>query len=154
MSFDPGKSGPAPRGEGVRVGIVAACYNRERTDRLVALVGDELLRLGTSEDAILLRRVPGSMEIPFALSRMARSGRFDALIGLGVVIAGDTTHHDVIGQTTAASLQRISIDTDIPVINGILVVESESQADDRLGAKVDRGAEFARAAIALTHFEI
>lgn len=154
MSFDPGPVGGDPDGGGLRIGIAAACYNRKKVDRLISLVGEELQRLGVSGDAILVRRVPGSMEIPFALSRMAGSGRFDALLGLGIVIAGDTSHHDVIGETTALSLQRLSMDRDIPVVNGILVVHSEQQADDRLGTKVDRGAEFARAAVSLANFNL
>ncbi len=153
MSFSPGEWDLPSDGKGLRVGIAAACYNRGRVDHLISLVGDELIRLGLAEADILVRRVPGSMEIPYALARLAESGRFDALIGLGVVIAGDTSHHDLIGETTAASIQRISVDRAVPVINGILVVESEKQADDRLGRKVDRGAEFARAAVALARFE-
>jgi len=154
VSFDPDTPREAPDGKGLRIGIAAACYNQDRVDRLVTLVGDELLRLGVAADAITVRRVPGSMEIPYALGRMAEPRRFDALIGLGVVIAGDTSHHDVIGETTALSLQRLSIDRQIPVVNGILVVLSEQQADDRIGAKVDRGAEFARAAVSLANFQI
>ncbi len=154
MSFDPGSPNEKPEGRGLRIGVAAACYNRERVDRLISLVGDELIRLGVAGEDIIVRRVPGSMEIPFALGRMADSGRFSALVGLGVVIAGDTNHHDVIGETTALSLQRLSIESGVPVINGILVVNSGQQADDRLGAKVDRGAEFARAAVALANFEI
>lgn len=154
MSFDPGQPNQAPDGRGLRIGIAAACYNQARVDRLISLVADELLRLGVDEEAISVFRVPGSMEIPFAAARMAGSGKFDALLGLGVVIAGDTNHHDVIGETTALSLQRISIESSIPVVNGILVVNSEAQADDRLGGRVDRGAEFARAAVSLANFKI
>jgi 6,7-dimethyl-8-ribityllumazine synthase len=144
----------APDGRGLRVGLVAARYNRERVDRLAGLVRDELLRLGVAADGIRTGRVPGSMEVPFAVARLARTGSFDALLGLGVVIAGDTSHHEVIAFTTAASLQRISVDTDVPVVNGILVVDSEEQADDRLGRRADRGAEFARAAVALARFRL
>ncbi|MFP4357220.1 MAG: 6,7-dimethyl-8-ribityllumazine synthase [Puniceicoccaceae bacterium] len=153
MSFDPGEAGLPLDGAGRRIGIVAACYNRGKVDRLAGLVGEELLRLGVAAGEIAVRRVPGSMEIPFAVARMAGTGRFDALIGLGVVIAGDTAHHEVIGYSTAASLQRVSIDTGVPVVNGILVVDSDEQADARLGGRVDRGAEFARAAVALANFQ-
>ena len=153
MSFDPGQTDLPLDGTDRRIGIVAACYNRERVDRLVGLVGEELLRLGVSADRIAVRRVPGSMEIPFAVARLAGTGRFDALIGLGVVIAGDTSHHEVIGYSTAASLQRVSTETGVPVVNGILVVDSDEQADARLGDRVDRGAEFARAAVALANFQ-
>jgi len=153
MSFDPGNPSEMPRGDGLRIGIAAACYNRERVDRLIELVRNELMVLGMSAGEVTVRRVPGSMEIPFAVARMAESGRYDALLGLGIVIAGDTNHHDVIGETTALSLQRIAIERGVPIVNGILVVDTEKQADNRLGAKVDRGAEFARAAVSLANFK-
>ncbi len=154
MSFDPGTSDPSLAGSGIRIGIIAACYNRERVDKLARLVAAELGKLGVDSGQISLVRVPGSMEIPYAAARMARTSRFDALIGLGIVIAGETNHHEVIGHSTAASLQQIGSDSGVPVVNGILVVNTEQQASDRLGDKVDRGAEFARAAVALANLRI
>jgi len=154
MSFDPGKSELQLDGRGLRIGLIAACYNQERVDQLIRLVAAELERLGVDSAAIELARVPGSMEIPHAAALFAKRGNLDALIGLGIVIAGDTSHHEVIGNTTASSLQQISMKTGIPVINGILVVDTEEQASDRLGGKVDRGAEFARAAIGLANLNV
>lgn len=154
MSFDQAISDLKLEGKGLRIGIVAACYNGERVNKLLNLVVQELEKLGVDQTEIRVERVPGAMEIPFAASRLSQSSDYHALIGLGVVIAGDTNHHDVIGYTTAASLQQISIATGVPVVNGILVVETEQQASDRLGDKVDRGAEFARAAIALANLEL
>jgi len=153
MSFNPGNSELPLDGKGLRVGIVAASYNLARVNDLIRLVAAELERLGVEDEAIRLVRVPGSMEVPYACARLAKGQNYHALIGLGVVIAGDTNHHDVIGYTTASSLQQISIDSGIPVVNGILVVETEEQATDRLGGKVDRGAEFARAAVALANLK-
>jgi len=154
MSFDPGTAKIQLDGDGLRIGIVAACYNREKVDQLIRLVTDELERLGVSEDDIRLERVPGSMEIPFAAARFAKNTDCRAVIGLGLVIAGETNHHDVIGFSTATSLQKVSIETGTPVVNGILVVDTEEQASDRLGGKVDRGAEFAQAAVALANLQI
>jgi len=153
MSFDPGNSNLELEGQALRIGIVAACYNGEHVDKMIGLVTAELERLGVADDHIRLERVPGSMEIPYAIANLARNSGCNAVIGLGVVIEGDTNHHDVIGYSTAISLQKISIDLELPVINGILVVNTEQQAADRLGGKVDRGAEFARAAVALANLK-
>ncbi|MGE9291744.1 MAG: 6,7-dimethyl-8-ribityllumazine synthase [Puniceicoccales bacterium] len=149
MSFNPGDSGLNLEGKGLRIGIIAACYNRERVDKLIQLVLDELQALGVDEEHTRIERVPGAMEVPYAAARLAKQSVYHAVIGLGIVIAGDTNHHDVIGFTTANSLQQISIQSEVPIVNGILVTNTDQQADDRLGDKVDRGAEFARAAVAL-----
>lgn len=154
MSFDSATSDLPLRGEGLRISIVAASYNRERVDKLTALVTSSLTSMGVREDDIRIERVPGSMEIPFAAKLLATKTDSHAVIGLGIVIAGDTNHHDVIGYSTAISLQNIAAETGVPIVNGILVVNNEQQADDRIGDKVDRGAEFAQAAVALANLKI
>tara|TARA_R100000027_G_scaffold67717_1_gene68132 strand:- start:9292 stop:9756 length:465 start_codon:yes stop_codon:yes gene_type:complete len=154
MSFDSGLFDLPLKGEGLRIGIVAAAYNRDRVDTLTRLVVSSLEEMGVLETDIRFERVPGSMEIPYAASQLAKNTDCHAVIGLGIVIAGDTSHHDVIGYSTAISLQNIATSTGIPIVNGILVVNTEQQADDRIGGKVDRGAEFARAAVALANLKI
>ncbi|MEM0965704.1 MAG: 6,7-dimethyl-8-ribityllumazine synthase [Verrucomicrobiota bacterium] len=151
MSRNSGKEDTLLDGSDLRIGIVAALYNKDKVDRLIELVVAELKSLGVIEEHIRLERVPGSMEIPYATARLARHSGCEAIIGLGVVIAGATSHHDVIGYSTAISLQKISIDFERPVINGILVVDSEEQATERLGAGINRGAEFAKAAVSLAN---
>ena len=132
---------------GLRIGIIAASYNEELTGQLLGATEATLLAEGLPGESIKAVRVPGSFEIPVVASVMAQSGEFNAVIALGVVIAGDTSHHELIGQTTAKSILDISVATGVPVINGILTVNSLQQAEDRITGKNARGAEFAKAAL-------
>jgi len=128
-------------------GIVAARYNSELVDALLARVKAVLKQSGVRERNIEVLRVPGSNEIPYAVHMLASTGQFDCLIALGVVIAGETSHHEVISYGTAYSLHSIGMQSEIPVINGILTVGSLEQGQERVNAPRDRGAEFARAAL-------
>jgi 6,7-dimethyl-8-ribityllumazine synthase len=131
----------------LRFGIVAASYNPRQTTDLLNRTLQCLRENGVLEHNLVETRVPGSFEIPVVANEMALSGDFHALIALGVVIAGDTSHHEVIGTTTAQSLLQISTQTRTPVINGILVVNTQEQAEDRITGKQNRGPEFAKAAL-------
>jgi 6,7-dimethyl-8-ribityllumazine synthase len=138
-------------GRGLRIGIVAARYNENLVD---ALVSNTIQQLEASQAEVPeIERVPGSAELPFAAHTMARSGQFDAVIVIGVVIAGATNHHHVIGDSTALTLQQIGLDTEVPVINGILVVENLAQAEARAGKEINRGQEFALAALEMAVFK-
>jgi len=131
------------------IGIIAARFNGELVDPLLARVLAKLKSLGVRQRNIEVLRVPGSNEIPYAAHMLAATSEFDCLIALGVVVAGDTSHHDVIAYGTAYSLHSIGMQSETPVINGILTVSSIAQALERIkpsGAH-DRGAEFARAAV-------
>jgi len=130
--------------------IVAARYNPELMDQLIQHTLAELSAHGANTAKI--ERVPGSAELPLAASLLAQQSPAPAaIIALGVVIAGSTHHHHVIGNSTAWALQQISLQNNVPVINGILVVEKRSQAEDRVGDTINRGAEFASAAIEMAH---
>ncbi|HTB62612.1 MAG TPA: 6,7-dimethyl-8-ribityllumazine synthase [Opitutales bacterium] len=129
------------------IGIVAARYNSELVDSLVDRTVKVLTQHGVRERNIEILRVPGSNEIPYAAHMLAATGGFDCLIALGVILAGETSHHEVISYGTAYSLHSIGMQSEIPVINGILTVNSLEQARERIGAPRDRGAEFARAAL-------
>ncbi len=129
------------------IGIVAARYNSDLVDVLVQRTVATLLEAGVNEDSIETIRVPGSHEVPFALSRLAESGQFDCLIGLGVVVAGETSHADVICHSTSQAIQMIGMNSGIPVIYGILGTETRAQAEERCLGPIDRGAEFAAAAL-------
>lgn len=133
----------------LQIAIVAACYNGDLVDKLIARTQAELLRHGLPATHVETSRVPGSNEIPFTINMMAEEGAFDAYIGLGLVIAGETIHDEVIAHSTANALHGISLNYLCPVINGILTVESQAQAMERIEGKADRGAEFARAALYL-----
>lgn len=130
-----------------RIGIVAARFNATLVDALVNRAHAKLLNAGVPATAIRTVRVPGSHEVPWAAQQLAVSGGFDAVIGLGVLIAGDTNHHEMVGDAVAAALMRVSLDTRLPVINGVIVVNNLAQAEARTTGPIDRGAEFAAAAL-------
>jgi 6,7-dimethyl-8-ribityllumazine synthase len=146
MSFSP----PAPLsldGSACRIGIVAARYNPELVDALITQVRTYLMAAHVAEDAIQLWRVPGSNEAPVAVSAMLCRHELDAVIALGVIVRGDTIHYEVIANSTAVALQDAAMTAGVPVINGIVVAENAQQARDRCLGKVNRGAEFAWAAL-------
>jgi 6,7-dimethyl-8-ribityllumazine synthase len=136
------------------IGIVAARYNGEQVDALLARVVQVLQQHGVRERNIEILRVPGSNEIPYVAHMLSATGEFDCLIALGVVVSGETSHHEVISYGTAYSLHSIGMQSEIPVINGILTVNSLEQARERISAPRDRGAEFARAALQMAQHKL
>ncbi len=146
MSLD----APSPlsvSGADFRIGIVAARFNSALVDALVERAQARLVAAGVPFAAIELVRVPGSHETPWAVQQFVVTGRFDAVIALGVLIAGDTNHHEMVGDAVAAALMRVSLDTRIPVINGVIVVNNLAQAEARTTGSINRGTEFAAAAL-------
>ena len=137
-------------GNGMRIAIVAARYNQSLVDSMVSRATDTLKSAGATGQKLI--RVPGSNELPFAVSVLAKSGAFDGIIAIGLVIAGSTNHHNIIGNSCAQALHYISIETQIPIINGITVVENQEQAEERAGGKYNRGREFANAALEIVQF--
>jgi 6,7-dimethyl-8-ribityllumazine synthase len=131
----------------MRIGIVAARFNAGLVDALAERAAATLVAAGVPAAAVETVRVPGSHEIPWAVQQLAASGRFDAVIGLGVLIAGDTNHHEMVGDAVAAALMRVSLDTRVPVINGVIVVNTLAQAEARATGPINRGREFAAAAL-------
>ncbi|MDE0822298.1 MAG: 6,7-dimethyl-8-ribityllumazine synthase [Opitutales bacterium] len=131
----------------IRVGVVGASYNPELADALVKTTCGALALNGLIAGNIEVVRVPGSFEVPVVASEMAHSGEFHVVIALGVVVAGDTSHHEQIGHTTAQALLDISIASRTPVVNGILVVNNQEQAHERVNGNQARGREFAEAAL-------
>ena len=132
-------------GGGYRIAIVAARYNEELVDSLVREASSSLKAAGVK--ALLIERATGSAELPFAASLLATSGEFDAIITIGMVIAGSTQHHKIIGDSTAIALQELSMESGLPIINGIIVAENQEQAAARAGTTINRGKEFAEAAL-------
>ncbi len=139
---------------GLRFGIVAARFNETFVNALLERCIGVLAKVGVAPEDIEVARVPGSNEIPYAVAMLAKSNQFDAVIGLGLVIAGETPHHAVIADSTGAALQRIGIDTEIPVINGIVVVHNEEQAEARCLGNLNRGREFGRAALEMAALKV
>lgn len=139
---------PAPlNGAARRVGVVAARYNEALVDGLLARVRAELAAAGVRTDRVTTLRVPGSHEVPWAAAALARGGRCDAVVALGVLIGGDTRHHEMVGQSVSHALQQIMLTTGVPVINGVIVADTAAQARARCTGRINRGAEFARAAL-------
>jgi len=127
-------------------GLVAARYNPELVDGLLQRVLDALAAAGVAEKGITVLRVPGSHEVPVAAGWLADGG-FDAVIALGVLIGGATNHHELVGQSVSHALQQVAVATGVPVINGVVVTDTWKQAADRCTGRIDRGAEFAGAAL-------
>ena len=140
-------SSPAVNGAAFRVAIVAARYNEVLVDALLARVLNGLTAAGVKAKNVTVVRVPGSHEVPVAAMMLARPETADCVVGLGVLIGGDTNHHEMVGQSVSQALQRVALDTGVPVINGVIVTDTLAQARARCTGKIDRGAEFASAAL-------
>jgi 6,7-dimethyl-8-ribityllumazine synthase len=134
-------------GSRLRFGIAAARFNEALVDGLLAHVRAGLQAAGVKAKNIEVVRVPGSHEVPWAAQALATRKGCSCVIGLGVLIAGDTSHHEMVGTSVSHALQRVALDTRVPVINGVIVVNSLAQARARCTGKINRGAEFAAAAL-------
>lgn len=137
----------AVNGADFRIGIAASRFNEALVDGLLSRVIGGLVAAGVKESNIAVVRVPGSHEVPWAVNAFAVGGECDCVIGLGVLIGGDTNHHELVGQSVSHAFQRVAIDSGIPVINGVVVVDSLAQAKARCVGKINRGAEFAAAGL-------
>jgi 6,7-dimethyl-8-ribityllumazine synthase len=146
MSID--NIAPDLDGAELRIGIVQARFNAWAGEALLAACLGELANLGVDEDDITLLTVPGALEVPLALQTLAATADFDALIGLGCVIRGETYHFEIVAQQSAAGLARISLDHHVPVVNAILTTENDDQAKARVAEK---GAEAARVAVEMAN---
>jgi 6,7-dimethyl-8-ribityllumazine synthase len=135
-----------------RFGLVAARFNWFVVQHLVAGAIDGLRRHGVEEANIDTVFVPGSLEIPLAARRLAASGRYAAVIGLGAVIRGETSHYDVVVQQSARGLADAAFQTGVPVINAVLTTDTVEQAVNRSGAKQgNKGFEAAAAAVEMVN---
>jgi 6,7-dimethyl-8-ribityllumazine synthase len=137
----------AVRGAAFSFGVVAARFNADLTDGLLARVLAGLHAAGVKPAKITVVRVPGSHEVPWAAQALAARGRPDCVIGLGVLIGGDTSHHEMVGQSVSHALQRVALGARTPVINGVIVADTRAQAAARCTGRINRGAEFAAAAL-------
>jgi 6,7-dimethyl-8-ribityllumazine synthase len=145
-------SAPQPvaiSGAPFKVGIAAARYNERFVGALLGQAVAVLRKMGVRERNLAIVRVPGSNELPAAVQLLAERRRPDVLVALGVIIRGDTIHYELIAEAVTHALQRVALDTRRPVINGVVVAENEAQAANRCLGRIDRGAEFARAALAM-----
>jgi len=134
--------------QGQQVAIIVSRFNSLVTDRLMEGAVDTFRRHGIADDSITVVRVPGSFELPLMAQQMAKSGHYQAIVCLGAVIQGETTHHEYINHQTAAGILKASLDAEIPITFGVLTCQTMDQALDRAGGKAgNKGHEAAIAAI-------
>ena len=133
---------------GTRFALVAGRFNHFIVDHLVDGAIDAIARHGGDRDNILLVRVPGSWEIPYAVGRLARGGKVDAIVALGAVIRGSTPHFDYVAGEVSKGVAQVSLETGVPVAFGVLTTDSIEQAVERAGTKAgNKGWDAALSAI-------
>ncbi len=132
--------------------IVCARFNSFIVDSLEAGAIDALKRHGVPESNITIAKVPGAYEMPLAIQQMAQSGKYAAIIGLGAVIRGSTPHFDFVAGEASKGMANVSLDHNIPVINGVITTNTIEQAIERAGTKAgNKGAEAAISAIEMVN---
>ena len=138
--------------EGLRVAIVASRWNDFVVSRLINGAVDALERLGGSPDAITIVRVPGSFELPAAARRVAQSGAYDAVVCLGAIIRGETSHNEYIAAQVFKGLAQVSLDSNAVIALGVITADNLEQAIDRAGAKSgNKGFEAAMTAVEMAN---
>jgi 6,7-dimethyl-8-ribityllumazine synthase len=138
-------------GAGLRIGIVQARFNADVGHGLLSSCLAELKRLGVADEDVLHITVPGALEIPVALQKMAETQQFDALVALGAVIRGETYHFELVSNESGAGISRIALDYGMPVANAVLTTENDEQAEARMAEK---GADAARVAVEMSNLLI
>ena len=138
--------------KGMRVGIVAARFNEFITSKLLSGALDGLIRHDVQEEDIHVAWVPGAFEIPLIASKMAKSGKYDAVICLGAVIRGSTSHYDYVCNEVSKGIAAVGLDSGIPVLFGVLTTENIEQAIERAGTKAgNKGYDCALSAIEMVN---
>ena len=141
--------------EGMKVGIVVARFNEFITSKLLSGAIDGLVRHDVNEDDVDVAWVPGAFEIPLVASKMAKSRKYDAVICLGAVIRGSTSHYDYVCNEVSKGIAAVSMENDIPVMFGVITTENIEQAIERSGSKAgNKGYECALGAIEMVNLII
>ncbi|MDO5674126.1 MAG: 6,7-dimethyl-8-ribityllumazine synthase [bacterium] len=140
------------KGDGRKVGIVVSRFNSFIAEKLLDGAIDSLVRSGVNGDDIVVARVPGAFEIPLAAQKMARSGRYHAVLCLGAVIRGATPHFDYVAGEVAKGTAQVMLDTGIPILFGVLTTDTIEQAIERAGTKAgNKGSDVAVAALEMVN---
>lgn len=136
----------------IRIGIVASRFNEFITSKLLSGALDGLFRHGVPEEAVEVAWVPGAFEIPLIASKMAKSGKYDAVICVGAVIRGSTSHYDYVCNEVSKGIASVSLQTGVPVLFGVLTTENIEQAIERAGTKAgNKGYDCALSAIEMVN---
>jgi 6,7-dimethyl-8-ribityllumazine synthase len=134
--------------EDVRIGIIVARFNEFITSKLLGGALDTLKRHNVPENSIDVAWVPGAFEIPLIAKKMAESGKYDAVICLGAIIRGSTSHYDLVCNEAAKGIAQVSLSSGVPVMFGVITTENIEQAIERAGSKAgNKGSECAEGAI-------
>ena len=139
---------PDHRGAGLRIGIVLSRFNPDIGEGLLSSCTARLLKEGVAASDITIVSVPGALEAPLALQKMAQSRRFDSLVALGAVIRGETYHFEIVSNESSNGFTSVQLETGVPIANGILTTENDDQA---LARMMEKGADCAIAAIEMAN---
>ena len=139
---------PVYNGTGLKIGIVMSRFNKDICEGLLSACELELARLGVANDDVLLVDVPGALEHPLALQKMAQSEKYDALVAIGAVVRGDTYHFEIVANESSRGILDVQLETGIPIANAILTVDTEEQAHARMAEK---GRDAARVAVEMAN---
>ena len=138
--------------QNIKVGIVAARFNEFITSKLLGGALDGLTRHGVKEEDIKVAWVPGAFEIPIVAKQMAESGKYDAVICLGAVIRGSTSHYELVCSEVAKGVAQVGLQTGVPVLFGVITTENIEQAIERAGSKAgNKGYDCALSAIEMVN---
>ncbi len=138
--------------DGMKVGIVVSRFNEFITNKLLGGAVDGLVRHGVAENNITTAWVPGAFEIPLIAGKMAKSGKYDAVICLGAVIRGATSHYDYVCNEVSKGVAQVSLQSEIPVLFGVVTTENIEQAIERAGTKAgNKGYDCALSAIEMAN---
>jgi 6,7-dimethyl-8-ribityllumazine synthase len=135
-------------GLGLRIGIVMSRFNEDVCEGLLDACRDELLKCGVRPEDVMLLTVPGALEIPLALQKLAQSRSYDALVAIGAVIRGETYHFEIVANESARGVMEVQLETGVPVANAILTTDDEEQAYSRM---TEKGADAARVALEMAN---
>ena len=139
-------------GQGMKIGIVAARFNEFIVSKLLSGAVDRLVRNGVEEDDITAAWVPGAFEIPLMAEKMAQSGKYDAIICVGAVIRGSTSHYDYVCNEVSKGIAQVGLKSGIPVLFGVVTTENIEQAIERAGTKAgNKGYDCALSAIEMVN---
>jgi 6,7-dimethyl-8-ribityllumazine synthase len=139
---------PDHSGSGLRIGIVMSRFNADVVEGLLSSCTAALAKHAVASADICIVTVPGALEVPLALQKLALSGRFDALIALGAVIRGETYHFEIVSNESSSGITCVQLDTGVPIANGILTTENDDQA---LARMMEKGSDCALAAIEMAN---
>ena len=142
------EDGPDLDGTGLRIGIVVGRFNQDIGEGLLSACVQELGKLGVANRDIRVVTVPGALEIPLALQKLAGTGRFEGLVALGAVIRGETYHFEVVSNQSADGVMTVQLDTGLPIANGILTTDDDDQAQARMHEK---GTDCARVVVEMAN---